>query len=385
MKSLLLLAPAILFLVFAGCTSAKRTGHGKIPGPSGKLIFRDEFDFPNSMFFNNTIVGGLSGIDYDKQHDLYYLICDDPGERGPSRFYTARILISPGKIDSVRIIAVTPLLNADGKLYSDIRQDRGHSLDAEALRYNPDLDEFIYSSEGQRYADKAHQWLIQNPAIYSARRDGSFKDSFELPQNMYFRKTENGPRHNGVFEGLCFTEDLRFLFVSLEEPRYEDGLQAATGDSTSWIRFIKFDMKTRKQVAQFAYQTEAVPYPPTKPGDFKMNGVSDILYAGNNRFLVTERAFMTGRKSTTIRIFMADAGDATDVSAIGSLQENGPFKPIRKNELLNMEKTGRYTDNIEGATFGPRLPNGHQTVLFIADDNFSANQKSQLLLFEFIP
>jgi hypothetical protein len=94
---------------------------------------------------------------------------------------------------------------------------------------------------------------------------------------------------------------------------------------------------------------------------------------------------MTGRKSTTIRVFMADASEATDVAAIGSLKEKGSFKPIRKKALINMDELGRYTDNIEGATFGPRLSNGHQTILFIADDNFSPNQKSQLLLFEFIP
>ena len=49
-----------------------------------------------------------------------------------------------------------------------------------------------------------------------------------------------------------------------------------------------------------------------------------------------------------------------------------------------MDALGIYTDNIEGVTFGPLLPNGHKTLLFIADNNFSNLQKTQLLLFEVI-
>ena len=49
-----------------------------------------------------------------------------------------------------------------------------------------------------------------------------------------------------------------------------------------------------------------------------------------------------------------------------------------------MDDLGIYTDNIEGVTFGPLLPNGHKTLLFIADNNFSAIEKTQLLLFEVI-
>ena len=43
-----------------------------------------------------------------------------------------------------------------------------------------------------------------------------------------------------------------------------------------------------------------------------------------------------------------------------------------------------YTDNIEGVTFGPVLPNGHKTLLFIADNNFTVVEKTQVLLFEII-
>jgi hypothetical protein len=56
--------------------------------------------------------------------------------------------------------------------------------------------------------------------------------------------------------------------------------------------------------------------------------------------------------------------------------------PAKKSLLLNMDDMGIYTDNIEGVTFGPLLPNGHKSLLFIADNNFKSIQKSEIILFE---
>ena len=47
-----------------------------------------------------------------------------------------------------------------------------------------------------------------------------------------------------------------------------------------------------------------------------------------------------------------------------------------------MDSLGFYIDNIEGVTFGPNLPDGHRTLLFVSDNNFSLLQKTQFLLFE---
>ncbi|HEY5465354.1 MAG TPA: esterase-like activity of phytase family protein [Hanamia sp.] len=46
------------------------------------------------MDFDKTTIGGLSGIDFDPQKKLYYMISDDRSDKNPARFYTARILIS---------------------------------------------------------------------------------------------------------------------------------------------------------------------------------------------------------------------------------------------------------------------------------------------------
>jgi hypothetical protein len=47
-----------------------------------------------------------------------------------------------------------------------------------------------------------------------------------------------------------------------------------------------------------------------------------------------------------------------------------------------MDSLGFYIDNIEGVTFGPTLPNGHKTLVFVSDNNFLPIEKTQFLLFE---
>jgi hypothetical protein len=51
---------------------------------------------------------------------------------------------------------------------------------------------------------------------------------------------------------------------------------------------------------------------------------------------------------------------------------NPVTKPVKKKLLLNMDDLKIYTDNIEGVTFGPTLPNGHRTLIFVSDNNFAS-------------
>jgi len=363
-----------------GCTAGKKLT-GKEPVHDIKEIrFINEYVLPNGMEFKNTIVGGLSGIDYDGRRDQYYLISDDPSTKGPTRFYTAKIFYSANGIDSIRIVNVTPLLNQHGEPYTDITKDRIHSADVEAIRYDFKRDELIWSSEGQRNMRDGKQEL-EDPTIVIMGRDGHFKDSFALPSNMQIQAIEKGPRHNSVFEGLSFDENNSHVFVSVEEPLYEDGPRAGTGDSTAWIRILKFNRKLKQCVAQYAYQIDAVPYAANPPGAFKVNGVSDILYLGNDKFIVIERAWSTGRLPSDVRVYIADAHYAEDISTT-PIDITPIKKPLVKKLLLNMETMGRFIDNIEGVTFGPTLPNGHRTLIFVTDDNFAKHQKQQFMMFE---
>jgi hypothetical protein len=376
----------ILFFGFAlmtACTASRKIAANNVSAIK-EIRFINEYVLPSGLQLNNTTVGGLSGIDYDATRDVYYMICDDPSTKGPARFYTAKIILGTKGIDSVQITAVTPVLNPQHQTYADITKDRIHSADLEALRYDRSRNELVWTSEGQRYIRDDKQEL-QDPQIVIITPAGQYKDSFELPQNMHIQAKEKGPRHNSVFEGVSFDETYKHIFVSVEDALYDDGPKAGTGDSTAWIRIMKFDRETKKQVAQYAYKVDPVPHAANPPGAFKINGVSDILYIGNNKLLVVERAWSTGRSPSDIRVYLADLNNATDVSSISSLNKMPPKNAITKSLLVDMSTLGFFIDNIEGVTLGPILSNGHRSLAFVADDNFDKRQKSQFLLFEIIP
>lgn len=374
-----LLFSAVIFISFS-CSTTKKLS--QVTANINSIKYLGTYNIPFNQKYKNTTVGGLSGIDYDTKKDLYYLICDDRSEKNPARFYTAKILITQKGIDSVALTDVSYMLQPNGEVYPDNKHNRFKTPDPEAIRYNPQNNYLVWSSEGERVI-KANDMVLTDPSVLMIRPNGKYIDSFALPTVFKMKATENGPRRNGVFEGMSFADNYKTLYVSVEEPLYEDGQRADVVDNNAFIRIIKFDVAAKKSTAQYAYKLEPVAYPAKPENEFKINGVADILNLGNNKLLVIERSFSTGRLPSTIKVFIADLNDATDISEM-ILKDNHFFTPVKKILLLNMDELGIYTDNIEGVTIGPVLPNGHKTLLFIADNNFTIVEKAQVLLFEII-
>lgn len=365
----------LVTVLFASCATQKTISLTE----KSQLQFLGEYDVSHNQLFQNTTIGGLSGIDYDKKNNIYYLICDDRSAINPARFYTAKIYLNDKGIDSLQFLSVKNLLQPNGVVYPASKQDPFHTPDPEAMRYNPKTNQLVWSSEGDRILKK-DTVVLEDPTVNCISINGNYIDSFVLPSNIHMQTSQKGPRQNGVFEGLSFFNNYKSLLVSVEEPLFEDGPRAGLRDSSAWIRIIKFNIKTRKPEAQYAYQIDPVAYPANPPGAFEINGVPDILAINNHQLLVLERSFSTGRKPSTIKIYLGEMNGATDVLNVPSLKDK-TFTPIAKKLLLNMDDLGIYIDNVEGVTLGPKLPNGQQTLIFISDNNFSKEEITQFLLF----
>lgn len=371
----LLMATAVFI---SSCATVKKVTQPTAEINHIKLL--GQYEIPYNFQYKNTTVGGLSGIDYNVKNDTYYLISDDRSDKNPARFYTAKIYLNDKGIDSVVFIDVKSMLQANGDVYPNNKQNRFLTPDPEAIRYNPIKKTLVWTSEGERIVN-GKDTVLENPSIISIGTNGKYIDSFALPANLIMHATEKGPRKNSVLEGVSFADNYKTLFVSVEEPLYEDGPQADVTERNAFIRINRFDVTAKKNTAQYAYKLSPVAYAPVPESAFKINGVPDILSLGNNKLLVIERSFSTGRLACTIKLFIADLNGATDIRNM-ELSSNNLFVPAAKRLLLNMDDLGIYTDNIEGVTFGPLLPDGHKTLLFIADNNFSALEKAQVLLFE---
>lgn len=362
----------------ASCSAQK---YGQKTQNINGLQFLDSYVIPFNENFDSTIVGGLSGIDYDAKKEVYYLISDDRSKKNPARFYTAKINVNQDKIDTVLFLKTTFLKNKVGNFYPNSQQDPSHTPDPEALRFNPKNNTFVWSSEGERIINSQKN-ILENPAVTEISLSGNYLDTFQLPPQLHMQATENGPRQNGVFEGLTFADNYKKMYVSVEEPLYNDGSRAGIHDSTGICRILKYDVTTKKTIGQYAYVIDAVAHAPFPPNAFKVNGISDILWMGKNKLLVIERSYSTGRLSCTIKVFLADISAAENINEMVSLKNKPLLKTISKKLLLNMDNLGFYIDNIEGVTFGPTLSNGKKSLLFVADNNFNAFQKTQILLFE---
>lgn len=66
-----------------------------------------------------------------------------------------------------------------------------------------------------------------------------------------------------------------------------------------------------------------------------------------------ERSFSTGIAACTIRVYITDLSNATNITDIQSLKQQPPAHSADKKLLMNMDNLGIYIDNIEGVTFGP--------------------------------
>jgi hypothetical protein len=83
-----------------------------------------------------------------------------------------------------------------------------------------------------------------------------------------------------------------------------------------------------------------------------------------------ERSFSVGAPGTgnKIKLYTVDLTGKRD-------------RPVRKTLLLDLDELGIPLDNVEGLTFGPRLPDGRRSLVLVSDNNFAATQFTQFLLF----
>jgi hypothetical protein len=336
---------------------------------------------PYRFDFQGTTVGGLSSLAYRPDTKTYFLQCDDPSNAQAARFYEANLDFDAGGFAAVNFTRTVPLKRPDGTPFPNATTDRNGTVDPEGLAFNPATGTLYWSSEGERIPAGNPPVLVQ-PFIREMTANGDHVAEFALPDRFRIKATDNGPRRNGVFEALALSADGRHLYASLEEPLYEDGPQANV-DAGGVVRILKFDLASRNLVAQYAYPIDKVHAAPNPAGQFSLNGVVEIVALAGDKLLVMERSFAFGATPEfAVKIYEADLGAATDVSALPALA-GATYTPAAKKRVLDVGGTGiSRVDNLEGMAFGPTLANGNRSLVLVSDNNFNPLQVTQFLAFE---
>ena len=126
---------------------------------------------------------------------------------------------------------------------------------------------------------------------------------------------------------------------------------------------------------EYAYPLD----PPMKGEPGAQNGLVELVGLANGRLLSMERSWtMTAKQS--IRVFLVELGDATDVNGRDSLN-SGDFKGVQKTLLADL---GGSIGNAEGMCLGPKLDNGNQSLILCTDNNFAPGIPTTFVLYEIV-
>ena len=340
-----------------------------------------EYQIPWNFQVKDTPVGGLSGLTYDRQQDLYYAISDDRSDKAPARFYTLKLDLDTKnpqqvKFKQVNVTDVTLLKNAEGKTYP-----KGDS-DTEAIALTPQSSVFI-SSEGDRLKQ-----VLPFVSEFDLKT-GQVKQALPIPKR-YLPDTEGkrGFQNNLAFESMTLSpigtlpasgEALR-LFAATESALMQDKEVTKVakdgkipGSKNRWLHYLLTDRA--EIVSEHLYQLDP---PPLGAVEHGLSEIQAIDTSGH--FLTLERSF--GLTGFRVKMFQATMGGATDTSKVESFRGNTTIQPIQKQLAFDLKQLDIYIDNLEGMALGARLPDGSQTLLLVSDNNFNKRQITQFLLFK---
>ncbi len=323
-----------------------------------------------SVNVGGTVVGGLSGIDYDRATGVYTIISDarTAFEGAPyGRYYTARIdsLATSGTLGagSVSFTGVNTLKRPDGTAFPVT------GIDPESIRVRG--GSLYVSSEGEA-ATVGNQ---QNPFVRQFDASGNHVRDFAVPARYNADASAGsttGIRNNLAFESLTFSPNGQYLYTATESALKQDG-PAATLTNGANARILRFDAATGLPSAEYVYPVGPVAQAPVPDGQFAVNGLVELLAVDATRMLALERSFSVGA-GNSVKLYEIDLSGASDVSSVASLASLAGIAPVSKRLVFdfNTVLAPAALDNIEGMTFGPDLADGSRSLVFVSDDNFNS-------------
>lgn len=363
---------------------------------NGLVLKGDAVDASGGTAVNDGRLGYFSDLYYDPRRKDWWAL-SDRGPGGGTLHYETRI--HRFKLD---VDPVSGAISNFQVLKTVIFRKGGSELDGFAPEVGGSLG-FAFDPEGIVVHPRNGHLLVSDeygPSLYEFSRAGRRVRVYETPANLLPRNATTGAvnhasdagntagkRTNRGFEGLAVGPDGRHVFAMLQSAMLDEG-----GSSGVFNRIVKFDTRTGRAVAQYAYRME---------GSSQGRGISALVAINDHEFLVLERNNLglgvpdANLASPNKKVFGIDLAGASDVTGI-DLDGGTVFTPVTKQvtpwlDLALMTTLndpslaglgGVSPEKWEGLAIGPRLADGSYLVLAGTDNDYSVTQNGTGIQFD---
>ena len=334
------LSITVVLAAIAGCTGGGPSTTASADAPAGDKghacspsVSIDSFsDALDKITFDNTFVGNFSALAVDADGRINAL-----SDRSSLFTLDARTRNPTGVLS--------------------LADENGRPLDSEGLAIDRDGTRLITSEV--------------EPSVRRYDRDGKLLGRLPVPDALRVAPAGRATT-NLTLEGLTLQPGDRTLIASMEGP--------LAGDDADLVRFQSWNRHDAEAdfalAPQYGYRVDAG------------LGVSDITATGDGRLLVLEREFTAG-VGNTVRLYLADPRDATDVSGVENLTAQTDARLIGKTLLADIARCpslgatakqpqpNPLLDNIEAVAV-TGMDHNRLRLLLSSDDNQNAVQITRL-------
>jgi hypothetical protein len=324
------------------------------PPPScsaSEVDFLGYSDALDGYSYEGLPVGGLSGLAYVANRDLYYAVADSQVGSTPARFYTLKAPLEGGRLAEPLISDVTVLRDPQGKPFT------GANLDGEGIAVTRE-GEVLIASEVE-------------PSIRRFSLEGRFLGKLTVPQK-FLVAPEGDAKVNASFESLELSGNDRSLFTANEQPLLVTegkGDDQGSSEERRWVRLLRYENRGSSEFEpseEFLY--------PMEQGE----SISEIAVLSENELLILERE--------NRRIFRVSLDKAEAVPKQGGLATSG-VSLLGKELLVDVDDSCPIPSDgedsfglLEGMALESKLPGGQRALLLQSDDNFGGEKSRMIML-----
>ncbi|MCC9608903.1 esterase-like activity of phytase family protein [Blastopirellula sp. JC732] len=332
--------------------------------------------------------GGISALEYTGVGNRYIALPDRGPDDGATdyrcRYQVVEIVVRPGTTVPVKVELKETHMLCDGKGRPFVGASTAIECTEKcAGRFDP---------EGIRVLANGRKYLADEygPLVIELDADDHETRRFTMPSHLCVSRPSASPQEenegnssgrvfNRGMEGLAISQDRQKLYGIMQSSLLQDGVRTPSGKIMGrYSRLIEIDVASGA-IREFAYPMEDPSY-----------GISEILECGPGQFLVLERDGKQGEEAKYRHLNWIDLSGATDIAQIDALPADAlpaEIKPVRKRTYLDFNSPEfklagpNMPEKIEGITYGPKLPDGRQTIVCAIDNDFEGNAPSKFWVF----